>query len=78
MDFIVIYNTIFYFYITKFCLYRFECLHYVYVNLYCDACCAGPPGKQPLAEGGYPVEIKVNNCVHTCMYNRPKYNQQTF
>ena len=31
----------------------------------------GPPGKQPLAEGGYPVEIKVNNCVHTCMYNRP-------
>ena len=21
----------------------------------------GPPGKQPLAEGGYPVEIKVNN-----------------
>ena len=30
---------------------------YVYVNL----CCAGPPGKQPLAEAGYPVEIKVNN-----------------
>ena len=21
----------------------------------------GPPGKQPLAEGGYPVEIEVNN-----------------
>ena len=21
----------------------------------------GPPGKQPLAERGYPVEIKVNN-----------------
>ena len=34
---------------------------YVYVNLYCDACYAGPPGKQPVAEGGYPVEIKVNN-----------------
>ena len=34
---------------------------YVYVNLHCDPCCAGPPGKQPLAERGYPVEIKVNN-----------------
>ena len=28
----------------------------------------GPPGKQPLAEGGYHVEIKVNGAY---MYNRP-------
>ena len=33
-----------------------KCIYYV--NLYC---CAAPPGKQPLAEGGYPVEIKVNH-----------------
>ena len=54
------------------------CIH-VYVNLYyyCGACCAGPPGKQPLAEGGYHVEIKVNNCVHTYTIGL-MYNQQTF
>ena len=32
---------------------------YVYVNLCCDACCAGPAGKQPLAEGGYPVATRA-------------------
>ena len=37
---------------------------YVYLNLYCIVlwcmlCRA--PGKQPLTEGRYPVEIKVNN-----------------
>ena len=31
------------------------------MSLYCDACCQGPSGKQPLAEGGCPVEITVNN-----------------
>ena len=41
------------------CMYT--CIYIFYVNLYCDACCAWPPGKQPLAEGGFPVEIKVNN-----------------
>ena len=55
-----IYNIIFYFYITIFRLYLYNIfvflhVYYVYVNLYCDACCGnvqGPPGKQPLAEGG--------------------------
>ena len=56
-----LFTTIFYCYITILCLYLYICMSkciYVSVNLYC---CAGPPGKQPLAEGGYPVEIKVNN-----------------
>ena len=44
----------------------------IYVNLYCDACCAAPPGKQPLAEGGYPVEIKVNNNNSGVQLNLPK------
>ena len=52
-------------------------IYYVYVNLYCDAYCAGPPGKQPLAEGGYHVEIKMNNCVHACTIGL-MYNQHTF
>ena len=34
----------------------FECVLYSIVMHLVQ----GPPGKQPLAEGGYPVEIKVN------------------
>ena len=43
---------------------------YLYLYLYicmskciclCESVVQGPPGKWRLAEGGYPVEIKVNN-----------------
>ena len=62
-----IYNTIFYCYNTILCLYLYICMsNYVYLNVYCIVVMhvvglQGPPGMQPLAEGGYPVEIKVNN-----------------
>ena len=84
LQFPAIHNTIFYCYITiqfyyvSIYIYIFVYLHLFEYVLYCDACCAGPPGKQPFAEGGYPVEIKVNKNKNTLVIPISLQNTHNF